>query len=222
MHIPRGSVVARSRAPWGGVGSEEPGKRLFLLERGWGRGPPKPLRRGRGRRRRGWRLYALTDLPRPEPPCWSGRAESLGPMLRGCRLPGRGRDWPLLAWSSPFQAAPSPERKSLDQSAPPADALPSLCTTTRLQGPQRHSHGSGDSARSTYTPVCPSIYMSHRMYICWEHARFSVCHAPLSKGPCGEGGSSDAPFPTQPPPPGPLPAGLSACPSVSSALSTLR
>lgn len=25
-----------------------------------------------------------------------------------------------------------------------------------------------------YKPVYPSIYMLHRMYICWEHARFCV------------------------------------------------
>lgn len=64
-----------------------------------------------------------------------------------------------------------------------------------------------------YKPVYPSIYMLHRMYICWEHARFSRVSPP----PCvsqhgalaGKGALEMPAFPTQPPP-----AQASPCQSV--------
>lgn len=135
---------------------------------------------------------------------------SPGPMLRGYGLPGCG--WgcsPLWLLSSPFQSSAPPlerhlgtQRKGVVTTAHlrwmcdrPSGGHPSPGTAA----PTRH--GSRDSARFVYKPVYPSIYMLHRMYICWEHARFSRVSPPpcvvrlSARGPCREGGSGDARLP---------------------------
>lgn len=70
--------------------------------------------------------------------------------------------------------------------------------------------------RSIRVQTCVPLYMLHRMYICWEHARFCVSPPcvlrPLARGPCQEGGHSDAPpFPPSHHRPRPVPA---SCPPV--------
>lgn len=129
-HILRGSVVARSWAPWewGGVrrGRGWLPSRTCLLERGWGRGgggaEACPAQEGPEAVRPSFPALAKTFVR-------VGRAGGLGPVLRGCGLPGRGPDWlPLasarLPSSPPRPRSPAWERKtkSRDQSAPPADA----------------------------------------------------------------------------------------------------
>lgn len=106
-HILRGSVLARSWAPWewGGVrrGRGWLPSRTCLLERGWGRGEPKPVRRRRGRR-----LCALPSQPWPKPSCESGGPGAWGPCSGDAGSPGVGRTgsrWLLLV-SLPVRPVP--------------------------------------------------------------------------------------------------------------------
>lgn len=122
------------------------------------------------------------------PRVWAGLAPALWPLSSPFqssapplerRLEGKGREW-------------RPERTSGGCVTVPLHDHPSPGTAA----PTRH--GSRDSARFVYKPVYPSIYMLHRMYICWEHARFSRVSPPpcvvrpSARGPCREGGYGDA------------------------------
>lgn len=102
-----GRVVARSWAPWewGGVrrGRGWLLSRTCLLERGWGRGEPKPVRRRRCRR-----LCALPSQPWPKPSCGSGGPGAWGPCSGDAGSPGVGRTgsrWLLLV-SLPVRPVP--------------------------------------------------------------------------------------------------------------------
>lgn len=129
-----------------------------------------------------------------------GQGWETGARAQGMRAsPGVGRTSPRCLCSFPLPVRPIPgvhpgnakgravtDRTQRDRPSPGA-AVP-------------RARESGDSARSMCTPVRPSIYMSHRMYICWEHARFSLVSPPCvvrssARGPCGKGA------PTMPPPP---------------------
>lgn len=152
-----------------------------------------------------------------------GRAgEVPDPCSGGAGSPGvGGAGAPPWLVSSPFQSSAPPlerprehegkewraERASGGRVAIPLQDHPPPGTAA----PTRH--GSRDSARFVYKPVYPSIYMLHRMYICWEHARFSRVSPPprvvrpSARGPCREGGRGDARLPhaatagpSQPPP----------------------
>lgn len=259
-HIPRGcrrhhsrSWLAAGRPGVGRGDPDDPGRGRGRLLAPWTRqGKPEPFWKGPGQRGRGQEASKQTSRnasKRPSHPSFAkaflrfrqGRG-SRGPMLRGCGLPGCGRDWGSLC-TSPFQSSTPPLEPSLgtqqetrfdpSMSVPPADARLSLCTTTRLQGPQRPLNtGAGTALDSCTKPVYPSIYMLHRMYICWEHARFSCVSPPCvvrpaaepQPGPCQVGGLPRCPFPMQPPP-----TWASPCQSVrlsvrvlTSALSTLQ
>jgi hypothetical protein len=123
------------------------------------------------------------------------------------RAPRCGRDCgaPFGFWSSPFQFHPIPGSQ-------PGSAIrketPTQCTSGGCAVILMHQRplctGAGTALDSCTKPVYPSIYMLHRMYICWEHARFSRV-SPLcvvrpaaqspNPAPVEDGGSRDAPSP---------------------------
>lgn len=156
---------------------------------------------------------------------------SCGPLPRGRGLPGCGRDqgtlWLLFVH---FPVLHPPLEPSLECSRNIGQDEPTSggCAVVSLQHhwSAPFGMGAGTALDSCTKPVYPSIYMLHRMYICWEHARFSRVSPPVRRaprntephpGPCRAGSYRDA-LPVQPPPARASPASL----SVSSALSTLR
>lgn len=150
-----------------------------------------PLGRGWGRCWLGGRRGADSSLS-VEAQQWGSMAQVLGMDLpRGVAGQGSGHSIPDEGWPgvapygfflSPFQSStplldpgleacgdrvwlPSSRCAAVPDIAPTWDSG-TATQLTRLMG--------GDRARFVYKPVYPSIYMLHRMYICWEHARFCV------------------------------------------------
>lgn len=85
----------------------------------------------------------------------------------------QGEDWgtPLASvcpLSSPPRRPWSPARERVRKGFATTVHRPPATPGTSAPTPR-----GSDSARSVYKPVSPSIYMLHRMYICWELARFS-------------------------------------------------
>lgn len=180
-----GQRVARPRAQGLGRGASPlqvlektwhascaPGKRLGALLAQWTTwGRPRPFGRGPAMGQHG-------------PSTWHGSAQGRGRRGSGHSIPDEG--WPGVApygfFLSPFQSStpllepgleacgdrvwlPSSRYAAVPDIAPTWDSG-TATQLTRLMG--------GDRARFVYKPVYPSIYMLHRMYICWEHARFCV------------------------------------------------
>lgn len=151
----------------------------------------EPLGRGWGHCWLGGRHGADPSLS-VEAQQWGSTAQALGMDLpRGVAGQGSGHSIPDEGWPgvapyglflSPFQSStpllepgleacgdrawlPSSRCAAVPDTAPTWDSG-TATQLTRLMG--------GDSARFVYKLVYPSIYMLHRMYICWEHARFCV------------------------------------------------
>lgn len=102
--------------------------------------------------------------------------------VRGCRLPECGRDWDTL-WPLfvPFPVHPTPGAQpgSAKPKKRPERTSGGRATVVHHQGlPRPLCTGAGTALDSCTKPVYPSIYMLHRMYICWEHARFSRVSPP--------------------------------------------
>lgn len=127
----------------------------------------------------------LPAQPLPDLSCVSGKAGvdlgcaqlGVAGSPRGC-----GRDWDTL-WPLfvPFPVHPTPGAQpgSAKPKKRPERTSGGRATVVHHQGPPRPlCTGAGTALDSCTKPVYPSIYMLHRMYICWEHARFSRVSPP--------------------------------------------
>lgn len=116
---------------------------------------------------------------------------------------------PPQPWSQPGSARVW-TRAQLQQNVSAGPPSPEAAAPTWLR--------SRGSTRFVYKPVYPSIYMLHRMYICWEHARFCRVLLPCvvhssAPGPCWEGGPQPGrPFPHSHHQPRPVPLPACLCP----------